>query len=91
MSKTPRGKVIEMKVACLAAGASGDPRVVTRKGRLRADGTRTEGGDAARLTVYLPPDLAKELDVCAARLTRGRSSIVAEALGAWFSKEGVNR
>jgi len=64
---------------------SEDPRVVERLGRLRSDGTRAGARTLRRSTVYLPPELARRLDVYAAEHGRDRSDVIAEALAAWFA------
>jgi hypothetical protein len=68
--------------------AEGDRRVVVRKGRIRADGSRTEAPPRLRLTVYLPPELGRALDVHAASTGRERSTIIAEALAAYLERSG---
>lgn len=65
---------------------SGDSRIVARSGRLRADGTRTGARELRRSTVYLPPDLARRLDVFAAEHGRDKSDVVAEALAALLER-----
>lgn len=62
-----------------------DGRLVQRKGRLRADGSRTAGSTLLRLTVYVQPDIGRALDVAAAASGRDRSSIIGEALTAWLA------
>ena len=64
----------------------GDSRIVARSGRLRADGTRTGARELRRATVYLPPDLARRLDVFAAESGRDKSDVVAEALAALLER-----
>jgi len=67
---------------------SGDSRIVARSGRLRADGTRTGARELRRSTVYLPPELARRLDVHAAEHGREKSAVVADALAAWLERKG---
>lgn len=66
------------------SNAPEDRRIVVRKGRIRADGSRTEAPPTLRITAYLPPELGRALDVAAATTGREKSSIIAEALGAWL-------
>lgn len=69
-----------------SAPATNDPRDVVRKGRLRADGSRSGAKVLRRLTIYLPPELAQKLDVEAATSGRDKSELVAEALAERFSR-----
>lgn len=68
-----------------AHSRSYDGRLVERKGRLRADGSRTAAATMLRLTVYVQPDIGRALDVAAAASGRDRSSIIGEALTAWLA------
>jgi hypothetical protein len=68
--------------------AQEDRRIVTRKGRILADGSRTAAPPRIRLTVYLEPDLGRRLDVYAASHGRERSGVLGEALAAWLAKHG---
>ena len=65
---------------------SGDSRIVARSGRLRADGSRSGARDLRRATIYLPPDLARRLDVFAAEHGRDKSDVVAAALAALLDR-----
>jgi hypothetical protein len=65
--------------------AQEDRRIVTRKGRILADGSRTAAPPRIRLTVYLEPDLGRRLDVYAASHGRERSGVLGEALAAWLA------
>jgi len=66
------------------AGAPGRPppglpaSPAPRSGRKRVQ--RADGRELVRLLVYLPPDLAKALDVYAAVHTREKSAIVTDLL-----------
>ena len=51
-----------------------------RKGRLLADGTRTTPRQRVRVTVYLSPDVARELAVAAASVGIEKSIIVNDAV-----------
>lgn len=62
------------------SGADDDKRIVRRKGRMRSDGSHDGARTLRRLTVYLPPELARELDVLAAQRGRDRSSLITEAV-----------
>lgn len=76
--------VTSRAVAVPSSATGNDPRDVVRKGRLRADGTRSGARVLRRSTVYLPPELAQRLDVEAAKVGRDRSEIIADALAAWL-------
>ncbi len=78
-------RLSEREHAPAAAPPPTDARIIPRRGRLRADGTRTGAREVSRLTVYLPPALARRLAVYAADVGRDRSEITAEALVAWFA------
>ena len=62
------------------AGADDDKRIVRRKGRMRSDGSHDGARTLRRLTVYLPPELARDLDILAAQRGRDRSSLITEAV-----------
>jgi hypothetical protein len=73
-----------------AAAAPTDRRLVARKGRILADGSRTDAPPRLRLTVYVEPDLGRRLDVYVASVGRERSECIAEALAAWLAgKKGA--
>jgi len=59
-----------------------DPRLVARKGRIKADGSRTGARVRRKVTAYIPPELGRRLDVHAASLGLERSEVLAEALAA---------
>lgn len=61
--------------------------LVERKGRILADGSRRGARALRRMTVYLPPGLAKQLSVFSAEHDCQYSEVVAEALGAWFDQQ----
>ena len=63
-----------------------DTRLVTRRGRPLADGTRRNARTLRRLTCYLPPDLALALDVAAVKRNRSRSDVLADALAAYLER-----
>lgn len=56
------------------------PGITWRDGRVLADGSRRGAGWVRRMTVYLPPELAHDLDVAAAERGEDKSAIVADAL-----------
>lgn len=56
------------------------PGVTWREGRLLADGSRRGAGWVRRMTIYLPPELARKLDVEAAERGEDKSTIIAEML-----------
>ena len=58
-----------------------DTRIVHRKGRLLADGSRTEARTLRRMTVYLPPDLAMAIDRRALETGKTKSELAHEAFG----------
>ena len=70
-----------------SASPPSDGRIVARKGRILADGSRTEAPPRLRMTVYLPPDLGRSLDVAAVSMGREKSDIVAEAIAAWLERK----
>ena len=45
---------------------------------------RKDGTQLRRMTVYMPPELAKRLKIVAATTDREMSAIVTEAVGAWL-------
>ena len=53
--------------------------MVPRVGRIRGDGSRTSATPTIRITVYLPLDLARALDL-AATGERTKSGVIADAL-----------
>jgi hypothetical protein len=70
-----------------SSGASIPRRgIVSRPGRVLADGSRRGARDARKLTLYVPPDLGVELDVHAARTGKTLSDIAAEAFAAYLAK-----
>lgn len=60
------------------------PGIVWRDGRVLANGGRRGAGWLRRLTVYLPPELARRVDVSAATTGADKSTIIVEALHQWF-------
>ncbi|MBZ0118835.1 MAG: hypothetical protein K8H88_17690, partial [Sandaracinaceae bacterium] len=64
--------------------------IVERKGYPRADGTRSGAkGPVRRMTLYFPPELAKQLAVQAALTSRDMSDIVSEAVADWIRDHGA--
>ena len=61
-----------------------DPSIVQRVGRLKADGSRTEGKTLRRLTVYLDLDVAKDLDRRATEEGVNRSDLIQAAVVAFL-------
>ena len=61
-----------------------DPGIVQRVGRLKADGSRTEAKILRRLTVYLDPDVAKDLDRRATEEGVNRSDLIQAAVVAFL-------
>lgn len=57
---------------------------VERKGRLLGDGTRRGARELRRMTIYLPPDLAKRLTIHCAEIDQQYSQVIADALRAWL-------
>lgn len=75
----------------LAAALAADTRNVLRKGRLRADGSRTPARVLRRLTVYIAPELGDALDVAALSAKRDKGDIAADAIAEWLAKNGGSR
>lgn len=61
-----------------------DSRVVVRKGRMKADGSRVGARVRHKITAYLEPDLSKRLDQYALVSCIEKSDVVAEALCAYL-------
>ncbi len=67
-----------------AATPAGPRGIIQRKGRLRADGSRTEARTLRRLTVYLDPALAKTIERRAVETGLNKSEIAQAAFAAWL-------
>lgn len=63
-----------------------DTRLVKRRGRPLADGSRRNARTLRRLTCYLPPDLALALDIAAVKANRSRSDVLADALAVYLER-----
>lgn len=61
-----------------------DPSLVRRVGRVKADGSRTPARDLRRLTLYLPPEMAKAVDMRALDEGVNRSELIQAALQAYL-------
>jgi hypothetical protein len=68
------------------APADADTRLVKRRGRPLADGSRRNARTLRRLTCYLPPDLALALDIAAVKANRSRSDVLADALAVYLER-----
>ena len=63
-----------------------DTRLVKRRGRPLADGSRRNARTLRRLTCYLPPDLALALDIAAVKANRSRSDVLTDALAVYLER-----
>lgn len=61
--------------------------IVKRLGRPRADGQRVGEGEAAKVTYYVPPDVAAMIAMIAFRLGKTKSEVAAEALAAYVTAD----
>lgn len=66
------------------SGAQRSKRPDVQTSRPKSIVTRTDGRELRRMTVYLPPDLAKRLAVRCVEMDREMSDAVAEAVDAWL-------
>lgn len=64
------------------AQTSEDSRIIELKGRIRADGSRVGAGLARKMTIYLPLEVAQELEMEKVQRRMDFGAIVAEALAA---------
>ena len=64
------------------------PGITWRDGRVLGDGSRRGAGWVRRMTVYLPPELARRLEERALADGEDRSALIASALGSWLDAEG---
>jgi hypothetical protein len=71
------------------AAQAPSPSNVPAAARSKAIVTRTSGVERRRLTVYLPPALAKRLAVYAAGAEVEMSEVAAEAIEAWLQARGA--
>lgn len=60
------------------------PGIVERKGRLTSDGRRG-ARVLRRMTVYMPPDLAKRIELRSVEMGRDRSELISEAVAAFLA------
>jgi len=64
------------------------PGIVWREGRLLADGSRRGAGWLRRMTVYLPPELARRLEVETLETGEDKSAVISTALADWLDARG---
>lgn len=90
----PAGKALNRSSGQMSNRSGGQMvfggEIVERKGYPRADGTRSGAkGPVRRMTLYFPPELAKQLAVQAALTSRDMSDIVSEAVADWIRDHGA--
>lgn len=69
------------------ASASAGRGVVERVGRLRADGSRSGARTLRRMTIYLPPELARELEVHTLQCDDTVSNVIADAVRVYLDRK----
>ena len=66
---------------------AGSRGIIQRKGRLRADGSRTQARTLRRLTVYLDPAMAKAIERRAVETGLNKSEMAQAAFAAWLEQQ----